>query len=221
LLHQKKINDTQINKTVMNLFFLKIILRNLSRRGVFTVVNILGLSISLAVVLLMYLQINHELSFDKSFKESKNIYRINTRWLSTARAGETSAVTQSGLAQAMKDNIPGVTEAVRVWRRAHILKWGDYEYDTRVNFTDAGFFDIFDTPALYGSVEEVLKRPGDAFALSETEARKIFGNRDPVGENVLFGPQTMEIGAVYRDFPMNSSFYGFHVICAILTSSIY
>ncbi|MDR0795849.1 MAG: ABC transporter permease [Tannerella sp.] len=197
----------------MNFFFFRITWRSLTKRGVFAVVNILGLSISLAVVLIMYLQIDHELSIDKSFKESENIYRVNARWLSTARAGEISAITHAGLAQSMKDNLPGVKEAVRVWNRAHILKAGDYESDTRINFTDAGFFDLFDAQILYGSVEEVLERPGDALALSETEAKKIFGDRNPVGETILWGPQTLEIGAVYKDFPMNSSFYGFHIIC--------
>ena len=197
----------------MNLFFFNISLRNLAKRGVFSIVNILGLSISLAVVLLMYLQINHELSFDKSFKESKNIYRVNTRWL-TVRTGEISAVAYGGLALSMKDNIPGVEKAVRVSHRSHILKWDNYESDTRINFTDEGFFDLFDTPVLYGSVEEALKRPGDALAFSETEAKKIFGDRNPVGETVLFGQQTMEIVAVYKDFPKNSSFYGFHIVCA-------
>jgi len=195
----------------MKLFFLNITRRNLTKRGVFSVINILGLSISLAVVLLMYLQIHHELSFDKSFRESKNIYRVNARWL-TVRTGEISAVTTGGLAQTMKNNIPGVKEAVRVWRRYHVLKAGEYEDDTRIYIADESFFELFDTPVLYGSVEEVLKRPGDVLALSETEARKIFGNRDPVGETVLFGPQTLKIGAVFKDFPMNSSFYGFHKI---------
>ena len=165
----------------------------------------------MAVVLLMYLHINNELSFDKSFKESINIYRVNAQWL-TVRTGETSAITTGGLAQTMKDNIPGVKEAVRVWRRYHVLKAGDYEDDTRIYMTDEGFFDLFNTPVLYGSVEEVLKRPGDILALSETEAKKIFGNIDPVGKTVFFGPQEMEIGAVFKDFPMNSSFYGFHKI---------
>ena len=196
----------------MSLHFLNITWRALTKRGVFSTVNILGLSISLAVVLLMYLQIHHELSFDKSFNESENIYRVNARWHTAVRAGETSAITTGGLAQTMKDNIPGVKEAVRIWRRYHVLKAGDYEDDTRIYLADEGFFDLFDTQVLYGSVEETLKRPGDAMALSETEARKIFGNRDPVGETVLFGPQTFEIVAVFKDFPINSSFYGFDKI---------
>ena len=195
----------------MNRIFLNITWRHLAKRDLFSVINILGLSVSLAVVLLMYLQIHNELSFDKSFNESNNIYRVNAQWL-TVRKGETSAITTGGLAQTMKDNISGVKEVVRVWRRYHVLKADNYEDDTRIYVVDEGFFNLFNTPILYGSVEDVLKRPGDMLALSETEARKIFGNRDPVGETVLFGPQKIEIGAVYKDFPMNSSFYGFHKI---------
>jgi len=198
----------------MNKFicFLKITWRGLNKRGVFSIINILGLSIGLAVVLLMYLQIHHELSFDKSFRESKNIYRVNAQWLTAARMGEISAITTGGLAQTMLENIAGVKDATRVWRRYHVLKAGDFEEDTRIYVVDESFFNLFDTPILYGSVEDVLKRPGDMMALSETEARKIFGNRDPVGETVLFGPQSVAIGAVFKDFPMNSSFYGFHKI---------
>ena len=197
----------------MNFLFFNITLKGLVKRGVFSVINILGLSISLAVVLLMYLQIHHELSFDKSFKESKNIYRVNAKWL-TVKTGETSAMTSAGLAQAITNTIPGVKDAVRVWKRGHILKVNDYEADTEIHFTDSSFFNLFDTPILYGSVEETLKRPGDALALSDKEAKKIFGNRDPVGETVKFGPQTMTIGAVYKSFPKNSSLYGMHILCA-------
>ena len=159
----------------------------------FSVINILGLSISLAVVLLMYLQIHNELSFDKSFKESKNIYRVNAQWL-TVRTGETSAITTGGLALSMKENISGVKDAARVWRRYHTLKAGNFEEDTRIYHTDESFFDLFNTPVLYGSVKEVFNRSGDMLALSETEAKKIFGNIDPVGKTVFFGQQEMEIG---------------------------
>ena len=195
----------------MNRIFFKLTWRHLTKGGLFSVINIGGLSISLAVVILMYMQVHSELSFDKSFKESENIYRVNAQWL-TIRTGETSAITTGGLAQTMKEKISGVKEAVRIWRRYHVLTAGNFEEDTRIYLTDEGFFDMFDTQVLYGSVEDVLKRPGDMMALSESEAKKIFGNKDPVGESVFFGPQEISIGAVFKDFPMNSSFYGYHKI---------
>jgi ABC-type antimicrobial peptide transport system permease subunit len=195
-------------------YHFKIIIRSLRRNGVFSIINILGLSVSLAVVLLMYLQIDHERSFDRSFKESKNIYRVNSLW-HLYRPGETTAGTPAGFALAMKEGIPGVEAAVRIYRRSHILKAGDYEADTRINWADEDFFRLFDTPAIYGSPDDALKRP-NVLALSETTAKMLFGDRNPVGETVLFGPQSMEISAVYRDFPKNSSFSGYHIIASLV-----
>jgi len=199
--------------------FLKITLRSLSKRGMFSIINILGLSIGLAVVLLMYLQIQHELSFDKSFKESKNIYRVNAEWF-LYRTGETTALTPAGLAQVMKETIPGVEAAVRIFHRAHILKVGEFEEDTGIHWSDEGFFRLFDTPIIYGSTDEMWERP-DALALSEKTAKKMFGNRNPVGETVLFGPSLMQICAVYKDFPINSSFSRFLIIGSINNRPMY
>ena len=196
----------------MNLSYLKITGRSLTKNVVFSIINILGLSISLTVVLLMYLQIQHELSFDKSFKEYKNIYRVNAKW-SQIRPGETTATTPAGLAIVMKDNIPAVKATVRVSHRTHVLKVDNFEEDTRINWTDEDFFTLFDRPILYGSPEDIFKRTG-GLVLSESKAKLLFGNRDPVGESVMFGPTSMEICAVYKDFPANSSFSDYHIIGA-------
>ncbi|MDR1672415.1 MAG: hypothetical protein LBS09_02970 [Bacteroidales bacterium] len=96
----------------MNRFFFKITLRDLVQRNIFSVVNIIGLSTGLVVVLLIYLLVCRELSFDWSFVQGDNIYRVNTEWRQV-RVGETSARTPAVLANAMRDQISGVKSVVR------------------------------------------------------------------------------------------------------------
>ena len=87
--------------------FFTITLRSLSRQGVFSVINILGLSIGLAVVVLISLLNFYERSFDQSFKESKNIYRVNAKmW--ALMPGETSTSVPNALAPTMQNAIPEV-----------------------------------------------------------------------------------------------------------------
>ena len=189
-------------------YFFHITLRNLTKQGVFTIINILGLSIGLAVVLLISLFNFNELSFDRSFKESRNIYRVNSK-MRVMRSGETSPMTSNAVAPAMQAEIPEVIAAVRIKRESYQIGIDDEQMRTRVCWVDDDFFQLFNTPFIYGTPEDVMTRP-NAIALSEGEAKKMFGDQNPIGKTLLLNVEfRMEVVAVYKDYPENSSFTEF------------
>ena len=195
----------------MNLFFLKIFCRNLSRQGMFPVINLAGLSIGLSVVLLISAFVFNEYSFDKSFTHHERIYRANSYVSMMGREGTTN-VTSVPLASAAKEEIPGVETAVRTYVQEMIVKTGDVPFKVeRLCWADADFFRLFDTPFIYGSPEDVFAQP-DKIALSESQAKVFFGDNNPMGEILSIEDKQFEVSAVYKDFPINSSFEGYQMI---------
>jgi hypothetical protein len=182
---------------------LKMLLRTLSRNKLFSIINIVGLSAGLAVALLIFMLVYNELSFDRSFPDYKRIYRVNSVF-QDHRLGTKSGMSPAGLAAIVRESVPGVESVVRGWNRGHIVKTESYEQDMRIIFVEEGFFDLFPTPVLYGSFEDALSRP-NGVALSETQALAMYGEGDPVGKTFLYGPTPMEVRAVFRDYPANTS----------------
>jgi len=192
-------------------FFFNISLRNLTRRSVFSFINILSLSIGLSVVLLICLLIYNELSFDRSFKESGNIYRVNAE-LSQYMPGEVYCTINNMVAPAMEAAIPEVRATTRTYLRSYITRINNNPLRIRFVWADEAFFRLFDTPFLQGSPETVMSRP-NTVAISETMANTLFGDRSPMGESfVLDNEYHVEVMAIYKDYPTNTSFYGYHVI---------
>jgi len=201
----------------MNTFFLKITFKNLTKRGLFQIINILGLSIGLAVVLLISLLTFNELSFDKSFKESNNIYRINL-YLTAFMPGSTFTSTSSATGPAMQEAIPEVISAVRTYPGNHVIRINDSHIRIKLLWVDEDFFRLFNTPFIQGNPESVMSRP-NAIAISESMAKTLFGNNNPMGETFSLDNQhLMEVVAVYKDYPVNSSFKDHKMIAPFMHS---
>ena len=193
----------------MNWYFIKIFIRSLSRKGMFTWINISGLSVGLAVVLLICSYIFNEFSFDKSFTHHQRIYRVN---LYAPESTQTKTGSPKALAPAAIEELPGMETAVRIFVREENVKVGNIPFKVgKFCWADEDFFHLFNTPILYGAHEGVFSRRG-TIAISESQAKVFFGDNDPLGEILLVDGQLMEVSAVYRDFPANSSFEEYHVI---------
>ncbi len=199
-------------------FFFNIFRRNITRQGIFPIINIAGLAIGLMVVLLICAFIFNEYSFDKSFSNHKRIYRVNSL-MTQMMAGKTIAVSSNALAPAVKEEIPEVEVAVRIWVLPAVVKVGEEPFKVeKFCWADEGFFHLFDTPLIYGSQETIFSRPSTV-AISESEAKILFGDKNPVGETIMLdNKQQMEVSAVYKDFPANSSFSGYQMIGHFMSS---
>ena len=196
----------------MDRFFLKIFIRNLSRKGLFPIINIAGLSIGLAAVLLICAFIFNEYSFDKSFTHHQRIYRANS-YLAFPGMEGLSGVSSNALAPAAKEEIPGVEIAVRTYQQQVDVKLGDIPFKVeKLAWVDEGFFSLFNTSFIYGSPEELFAQK-NMIALSESQAKVFFGERNPLGEILMLDNRhPVEVKAVFKDYPVNSSLYGNQMI---------
>ncbi len=187
--------------------YFKLAIRSLSKNRLFTVVNIAGLSLGMAAGLLMLLWTQDELSFDVFHADSKHIYRENAHFESGG-ASQAWAETPAPHALYALQEIPEVEKAVRVtgdWE-APVFGYRDKRFvEKKGGFADSSFFEVFRTEMLSGNPARPFPAR-NSIVLTESFARKYFGDSDPLGKILEIGKEKGEVSAVIRDFPGNSIF---------------
>jgi putative ABC transport system permease protein len=193
--------------------YLKIAWRNLLKRKTYAFINIFGLALGAAICLLIVLFIKSESSVDSWRADSDNVYRMVLKRQYPSRVSSYAIIPHS-FAQTVKDELPEVTDAVRIFNffnnGTFQIQYEDKKFEeTDVYFADPTFFDIFKSNLLYGSEENALTKP-NSVVLNESTAIKYFGAANqavgkvltPEGNNI----QPIEVTAVYEDWPKNSHF---------------
>ncbi len=179
--------------------------RNIKKHKGFFALNFVGLYISVLCCLLIALIILHETSFDKTANKNGNTYRVVES--SVSSNGKTyTPVTQYPLATAMRAALPDE----KLISQIHFFKSGMISFDNKkfkeedIIFADSVFPKLFSLKVKQGSIERVLTEPGFAI-LTETTARKFFGNAEPIGKRFkLENLVDLQVAAVVADAPSNS-----------------
>ena len=189
--------------------YLKIAWRNLRTNRLFTLINITGLSIGLAMTIVLFLFISNELGFNTMYPKKDRIYRVLTE-TNSEMDNETWATSAPIIASALKDDVTNVQTAARVYKHNFGQTASIRANDQ--NYTEEGFFwvdeellTIFDIEMVKGKAEDALKRP-NTVVLSESAAQKYFNDLDPVGKTILVDNRNqLEVTGVYRNFSTNST----------------
>ena len=161
--------------------YLKIAFRNIKRNKGYSFINITGLAIGMACFILMLLLALDELSFNGFHENAHRIYRAIIEDETVFKSP--CAVTEPPLAAALKKDFPGIEEAACFnYAGGGLVKYRDKiieeDYFT---FTDPSFFKMFSFTFLKGNPHTALKDPLGV-VLSEKNAEKYFGNKNPLGE---------------------------------------
>ena len=180
--------------------------RNIKRQKAYAAINILGLAIGIAACLLILQYVTFELSYENFHAKKDRIYRVHQdRYdngkLSTQWAGGAYAVGNT-----FKEAIPEIEDYVKVVNNGQVITEIDNQplKFERVFFASGSFFNIFTYPLLAGNPKTALVQPFTA-AISETTARKLFGNTNAVGKTVSLNRNSnYTITAVYKDAPVNT-----------------
>lgn len=181
-------------------------LRNLARNKLYSFINIGGLSIGLAVCLLIFLFVQNELTFDTWIKDHKQLYRIETTRHEGGQPTTQSAASPALMQAALLRHYPDEIEAsTRVFPRFHWVKSEQIQKEETIALVDASFFDVFQLPVIEGSPVSVF-RDHRSLAISETIARKYFGSSSPIGKtlNLENGEILATVVAVLKDMPSNT-----------------
>lgn len=181
-------------------------IRNLLRHKGYTLLNIFGLAIGLATSLFILLFVYHELSYDRFHKKADRIYRVCIRGR-FAGGDMNQAITAQPMAASMRADYPEIENVVRLRQYGDwLVSYQDKKFhEERFLFADSTFFKVFDFELIQGDPETVLDEPRSV-VLTESHARKYFGDDDPVGKMIKLERDTVltKVTGVMRDVPGNS-----------------
>ncbi len=189
---------------------IKIAWRNLKTDRMFSVLNILGLSIGLTIAILLFAFINFELGFDNQYTKKDDIYRVLVNTDDDMFNSEVWATAPAALAPALKNDAPDVKYAARMLQHgfgqsAFVNVDNSNFTENRLFWCDPELFTIFGIEMVKGDAERTLQRP-NTVAISESTAKKYFGDADPMGKSIkVDNRHELEVTAVFKDFPSNST----------------
>lgn len=199
-------SDSKTSDFAMLKNYFKIAFRNLLYQKAYSFINIFGLSVGLAACLLIALYVRLELSFDRFHAKAGRIVRV-TQHLENSREGEWRwAYAPDPLAAELKANFPEVEEtaSVNVYSNK-LVQCGDRRfYEDQFAFVNPEVFKLFDFSVRRGDPATGLAPPFKVF-LSQSAARKYFGEENPLGKTLTLGNQhVFEITGIFADLPPNS-----------------
>ena len=186
--------------------------RNLMKNKTFSLINIAGLSIGMAVCLLILQYVSFELSYDQFNKNANDLYRVVNDRYQFGKLVQHGTITYSAVGKAMQDDFPEVINHARVlpYGTNNIIANGDKKIgDQNVIAVDNSFLSMFSYPMIAGDTKNGLKDPYDVI-LTESTARKIFDIKNNnfneiIGKTILIGSGSpYKITAISKDVPENS-----------------
>jgi putative ABC transport system permease protein len=179
--------------------------RNISKNKVFTSINIAGLSIGMLACILITQFVIHELSYDNFLDKEDRIFRIQQDRYDKGELSTQWAAGAAGIGPDLKANFPEVKAFTRLTKREATLATGDTFFkEDNLYFASEDFFNIFSIKLLEGVDSLVLSEP-NKMVLSESTAKKYFGNENPVGKSLRAnGNLEFEISGVFEDLPVNT-----------------
>jgi len=195
--------------------FFTIAIRNMIRSRSSTAINLCGLAVSLASFLFIALYIVDETTYDTFHPDAANTYRISysfERFDGKEGRDSRAAGLWSVTLKEMMPEVKHVTRFSRFGWPGNVWTGNpDNVYvEQQFFWVDSTFTDIFSLPlASTGDARQVLRNPQEVI-LSETTARRYFGDKDPIGQSITYVRDGMSfaftVGAVMKDFPSNAHF---------------
>jgi putative ABC transport system permease protein len=196
--------------------YLVIALRNIVRHKLYSFINIAGLAVGLACLILIGLFVRDELSYDTWIPGSDKLYRVENTYHVPNRSDIVTAQTSMPLPVAMRDQIPEVRSATRLSQQNITMIAGDKQFSETVAVVDPNFLQVVQLPLVSGDPRTVLSQR-DSIVISQRIARKYFGDADPVGKTLSAGRGncgqdmvcantlvSLKITGVMRDLPHNT-----------------
>lgn len=186
--------------------------RSLRRHVAFASINVIGLSLSMAVALILMLFIRQAGQKDEFHTNSDRTVRVYSDFKAAFnRDNGLYGTSPASLADLMETEVPGVEKVAHIREGFRgTLQYGDTGLPLRGLWADPAFFELFDFELASGDPATALAEPG-SIVLSPTEARKFFGDEDPMGQtmSVVGNREYTVTGVLARDdyptmFPLSA-----------------
>jgi len=196
-------------------------LRNLGKNKFFSGINIFGFTLGITSVILILLFVSSELSYDRYNEKADRIYRLCINALvGDTRINQTYSSARNF--REMRDRYPEIETGVKFLDLNNgMIRAGERTFsEPTILFSDSTVFDVFTLPLILGNRQTALTRP-NTVVLSETGARKYFGEENPLGKDIEMdlpsvGKIHFEVTGVMKDIPDNAHFH-FQVLGSLVS----
>lgn len=176
------------------------------------VINILGLAVGMAAVILILLFVQHELSYDKFNSKYERIYRLTSKIDNKEYGINLRLETNS-----FKNKLPEIEEVTQLYRSYPIVEFESKRFTSLVQYyADPNFHKIFDLDFIYGEAETAFNQL-NALVITEKTAQLIFGEINPLGKQILIDETISTIGGVVRNLPVTSH-YHFDILIGMVSN---
>jgi putative ABC transport system permease protein len=205
--------STSIYLTMLKNYF-KVAYRNLLKNKVFSLVNIFGLAIGMSACFFIFLYVHFELSYDRFHKNADNLYRVPITVTGNISNVSTQATNHPAVGPAMKQEFPEVIDFARAAPLHLVMNASMVSYtegsrtttfnEDRIWMADPSFLTMFSFPFVVGDPKTALTG-GHSIVISNSTARKYFGNENPLGKTLSLNRETpFKVTGVFKDIPQNS-----------------
>ncbi len=196
-------------------------IRSFKRQRAYIIINVLGLSIGIACSLLIAIFVINEASYDKFNVKKDRIVRLI---LNGKIGGQelTAAYTSSAMGPTMAKEFPEVEDYLRMTGRGPtIVEYNNQTFtEEHMIEADSSFFNFFSIPVIKGDPKNLLNAPRKV-VLSESMAKKIFGNENPIDKPLKIGSDSARytVSGVMANVPENSHFEA-NIISSFMTNPL-
>ncbi len=190
--------------------YLKTALRALQRNKVYSLINILGLSLGLASAMLIILYVKDEISYDRFHKQAGQIYRIGFKnFKPDGSLNFTAGATGYLQGPRFSAAIPEIKTFLRISSTQKDIRTGTEVKSQDFHLVDTSFFSVFSFPLLSGNPKTALKEP-HSVVISEDLAKQQFGTTNALGRTIMIKDDSdrfvpYAVTGVAKRCPQNSS----------------
>ncbi|RFS24054.1 ABC transporter permease [Chitinophaga silvatica] len=177
--------------------------RSLTKRKLYTLINIGGLALGIACFILLFLFLQNEWTYDRFHKNANELYRINLKYGEIDQPLQDLALTPSALAPAIK-SFPEIKAQTRVYMPNMQVANGNKSFnESRFLYAEAPFFSMFSFPLIEGNAATALNGP-NMVVVTASMADKYFGTTNVTGKTIKVNDKNYLITGVAKDAPSNS-----------------
>ncbi len=174
----------------------------------FSVLNILGLALGIAVSIILLLILQNDLTYDRYHVKHERIFRLGGHLEATGVDARTARAARE-LGNILKAEFPEVQNVVRANNWDHTLvkyehNGGEKEfYEEDIVRTDSTYFQVFTHKFIAGDPNTCLTQL-NTLVVTESTAKRYFGDDDPLGKSLIIDGQPWNVTAVIEDVPENT-----------------
>lgn len=184
--------------------FVLIALRNITKHKLFSLINIVGLSLGLTSAIILFLFAQFQLTYDQFHTNADDIYIIYKERI-TPTGVQPTYDTWPPLLKQLQADFPEVKSGTRIDETSVIVDANGSRFNEPCYFVDPAYFNVFDFSLELGNNGNPLPTQ-QSVVVSKKLANKFFGDANPIGQSIVVNfDRQFTVSGVLKDYPQNSS----------------